>query len=149
MLKRLIYTLGRRPKCERPYCLRCVDTPLDILQESNYRIAFYECPSCNRQFAQKLPGELTYRWLHPVSLALYPILFDADPLPRAEELANEFVSQHSNSPCLKAMLAEIALELEQPTQQVRVILDNPQTETICRQFLARFLSHAQADAIGK
>jgi hypothetical protein len=34
------------------------------------------------------------------------------------------------------MTREIELELKQPTQQVREILDNPQREELCREFLA-------------
>lgn len=38
------------------------------------------------------------------------------------------------------MIDEIELELTQPTQQVRDILDNPQTEEQCRQFLREFVA---------
>ncbi len=41
------------------------------------------------------------------------------------------------------MIEEIQLELSQPTQQVRDILDNPQTEEQCREFLREFVAEAR------
>jgi hypothetical protein len=41
------------------------------------------------------------------------------------------------------MVEEIELELAQPTQQVREILDNPQTEEQCRAYLRDFAAKAR------
>jgi len=40
------------------------------------------------------------------------------------------------------MIDEIQLELDHPTQQVRDILDNPQTEEECREYLREYVAAA-------
>ena len=52
-------------------CLRCKTVPLTEAGPSDPRIAFFECPSCRRQYALRPGKQLTFRWLHPISLALY------------------------------------------------------------------------------
>jgi hypothetical protein len=118
-----------------PFCLRCPGVRLAALDSSApQQILFFGCPSCRRQYAQKRSGPLTYRWLHPISLALYCVLFSEDPLADAPRVANLLAEK--SSPQVEVMISEIELELAQPTQRVRDILDNPQSEEICRQFLA-------------
>ncbi len=71
---------------------------------------------------------MTFRWLHPISLVLYGILFDGKLKERARSLL-EAAQQPPNQPEeTRRMIDEIELELTQPTQKVRDILDNPQTE---------------------
>jgi hypothetical protein len=101
-------------------------------------IEFLECPKCYRHYARKPGGALTFRWLHPVSLPLYTVLFVTNPLQRAPEVAKQFVSQRSVEE-LNRIAEEIELELKHPTQNVREILDNPQTEDQCRAFLEAFV----------
>ncbi len=127
-----------------PDCLRCDDVQLTRLSESTDDIGFLECPLCGRQYAKK-PGEaVTYRWLHPVSLPLYSVLFDQDPLSRAADIAQLFIEQRPADDLL-AMLKEIELELDHPTQQVRAILDNPQSEEVCREFLGGFVARVRSE----
>jgi hypothetical protein len=77
--------------------------------------------------------------LHPISLVLYEILFDSNPLERLEKSGGP-----SEPPeVLLRMAEEIELELTQPTQQVRDILDNPQTEEQCRQYLREFVARSR------
>jgi hypothetical protein len=66
------------------------------------------------------------------------VLFETDPLQRTPELAGEFVSQNPVAE-LNLITEEIQLELDHPTQNVREILDNPQTEDQCRAFLEAFV----------
>jgi hypothetical protein len=52
--------------------------------------------------------------------------------------------QPPNEPeAARRMIEEIELELTQPTQQVRDILDNPQTEEKCRQFLREYVANVR------
>jgi hypothetical protein len=57
-------------------------------------------------------------------------LYDDDPASRADEVARKFGGRRSAQ-----FLSEIELELAHPTQEVRAILDNPQSEEVCREFL--------------
>jgi transposase-like protein len=63
-------------------CLQCSGVVLTRLPESSEEITFFECPSCHRHYAQSPGHSLTYRWSHPVSLALYCILFNREPVPQ-------------------------------------------------------------------
>ncbi len=121
-----------------PSCLRCEDRELESRSGSAGEVEFFRCPSCCREFARKTGRALTYRWLHPVSLPLYCILLDRDPMFRVGEVATMFGKQRSAVE-LSSMLDEIELELEEPTQEVRLILDNPQSEDLCREFLREFV----------
>lgn len=99
-------------------------------------MAFFECPSCRRHFARKHGGALTYRWGHPVSLALYGVLFASDPLTEAPRIAESLRQQGRTPEALAAFAEEIERELAQPTQQVRDILGSKASEAACRAFLA-------------
>jgi hypothetical protein len=117
-----------------PPCLRC-STTLRRLEEPGTGVEFFECPACGRHFAQQSGKGLTFRWLHPISLALYPVLSDID-LSAAAPSAVEALSRGRNVEELASFADEIALELAQPTQQVRDILGNAAPEAACRAFLA-------------
>lgn len=120
-----------------PFCLRCSDVRLLKLAESDREIAFYECPTCFRQYAQLSGQSLTYRWLHPISLALYGVIFDPEPLGRAQHVAEMLLKKSPED--IAAIVAEIELELQRPTQTVRDILKNVASEEMCRRFLAEVL----------
>jgi len=81
--------------------------------------------------------------LHPVSLALYCILFNREPLSAAPFVAEELMRGRSRDASLK-MIEEIELELQLPTQNVREILDNPQSEEECREFLQAVVTYIRA-----
>jgi hypothetical protein len=121
-------------------CLRCSGVELTRLPGSAEEITFFECPSCYRHYAQRPGHSLTYRWLHPISLALYCILFDRDPLSKAPFVAEELMRRRSRDESLK-MIEEIELELQRPTQNVRDMLNNPQSEEECRVFLQAIVTY--------
>ena len=124
-------------------CLRCSGVELTRLPESSEEITFFERPSCHRHYAQSPGHSLTYRWLHPVSLALYCILINREPLSAAPFVAEELTCGRSREVSLK-MIEEIELELQLPTQNVREILDNPQSEEECREFLQAVVTYIRA-----
>src|SRR5215510_11796280 len=119
-------------------CLRCLNVFLEE-RDSHTSIDFFECPNCHRRYARRKGGNLTYRWLHPISLPLYTILFVQNPVARANEITEmQFPPDQFSIDSLRHMVEEIDLELESPTQQVLEILDNPQSEAECREFLRAF-----------
>jgi hypothetical protein len=124
-------------------CLRCSDIELIRLPGSTNSITFFECPACHRQYAQKPEGALVYRWLHPVSLPLYAVLFEAEPLSQAQAVAEGFVRSYSRDQ-LTIMIDEIELELQHPTQNVRDILDSLASEEKCREFLKACVAHIRS-----
>ena len=123
----------------RAMCLRCSKVELIPCGPFGHEIEFFDCPACHRRYARKPGGSLTFRWLHPISLVLYEILFDSNPLERLEKSGGP-----SEPPeVLLRIVEEIELELTHPTQQVRDILDNPQTEEQCRQYLREFVARSR------
>lgn len=122
-------------------CLRCKTEVLSQLP-SPPDIAFYECPACRRHYALKPGKQLTFRWRHPISLALYAVMFDDMPTERAEAEAKLFVKQKPTS-YPRTMVEEIGLELRDPTQQVRDILDCRASEEQVREFLRLFADNVE------
>jgi len=120
-------------------CLRCKTEVLSQLPSSP-NIAFYECPACHRHYALVPGKQLTFRWLHPISLPLYGVQFDDIPAERAETEAKMLVEQRPPA-YLRLMVEEIRLELRDPTQQVRDILDCRASEEKLREFLRLFADH--------
>ena len=118
------------------YCLRCQAEPLQRLDVSDAGIEFFECSACRRQYALRPGKGLTYRWGHPISLALYGVIFDESPAD-AEQICK--VSAHlqggRSDVEIAALVKEIRFELSEPTQQVRDILDCRATEQKLRLFL--------------
>lgn len=115
------------------YCLRCKTTELVPLPSPD-GISFFECPKCHRDFARKAGGALCYRWLHPISLVLYPVILEVDPCQSCERVAEMFAEQKSSEQ-IKLTVQEIRLELDDPTQQVRDILGCRASEEDLRKYL--------------
>jgi transposase-like protein len=120
-------------------CLRCKITTLDAL-ESFEGISFYRCPACHRNFARKAGGALHFRWLHPISLVLYPVIFELHPMRLCERYAAISVEPESTE-YLKLTIQEISLELDDPTQQIRDILDCRASEDDLRKYLRCVAEH--------
>jgi hypothetical protein len=78
--------------------------------------------------------------LHPISLLLYSILYKREPLSVAAFVAEGFMNEYT-SDVLPKVIEEIELELKQPTQNVREILGNRQSEEECREFLSAVVTH--------
>ena len=104
------------PQAE-PYCLRCKTAEL-VPVDSPARMSFFECPRCRRNFTRTADGALVFRWGHPITLLLYPVIFESHPVERCEGLASEFVRGQSIE-SVQLAIQEIRLELGDPTQQVR------------------------------
>jgi hypothetical protein len=128
-------------------CLRCRTVVLLPLP-SPPGIAFYECPACQRHYALKPGKQLTFRWLNPISVALYGVIFESKPAERAKFVA-ELIFEQNSIAYLKAMVAEIRLELEDPTQQVRDIVGCHASDEQLREFLSLFTNEIEQLIDGK
>jgi hypothetical protein len=121
-------------RAPRVSCLRCVGTTLRELSDSTSEIEFFECPSCLRQYAKKNGGSLTYRWGHPISLALYAVMFSSRPLDSIPTVTESLVRDRSPAQVAE-LVAEIESELKNPTQPVSRIIEMVASESECREFL--------------
>jgi hypothetical protein len=116
------------------YCLICKTFVLSILPDSNEEITFYECRQCHRQFSKSDGRALCYRWLHPISLLLYGVIFESQPQKAANRIAENFQNGKTIED-LMFIIQEVKRELDDPTQNVRDILDLHQSEVDLREFL--------------
>jgi transposase-like protein len=117
----------------RQNCLRCETVKLRVIPTSTQEITFYECPSCSRHFAQKLGQGLCDRWLSPIGLVLYGIVFERYPQDAFQRIAEQFLEQRADD--IPSLIEEITQELQKPTQNVCDILDLQQNEQDVRAFL--------------
>ena len=116
-------------------CLRCSGQELTQLPKLTDEIKLFECSSCHRQYAQKPGGPLTYRWLHPISLALYEFSFRSEPKDGFASRAAQALTRGRSAEEIDLVVREIEIELRDPTQQVRDILGTKASEEACREFL--------------
>ena len=134
--------MGTTDEDPGPACPRCGTVRLRTLAESSPEIDFFECPTCGRHFAQK-PGQgMTFRWLHPISLVLYPVIFSASPAAEAERVAAQFAEQWTREQ-VDLTIREIRLELEEPTQRVRDIVGCHASEAELRGYLRLVAAHLE------
>ena len=76
---------------------------------------------------------MTFRWLHPITVALYGVIFDRNPVLRAGQVAESLASEPAE--WRAALLREIVLELADPTQDLADTLDLAAPDAVLRDFL--------------
>ena len=116
------------------YCLRCKSIKLEILPESTKQIAFYSCPECQHHYAKKLGQSLHDRWLSPLSIALYPIIFNPNPQNQVKDIA-DLLKRDFSQEKIKILIKEISDELINPKQKLKDILDLKASEPDIRDYL--------------
>ena len=82
-------------------------------------LRFHECPQCGRAFTERPDGPLVERWLGPLSVALYGVIFD--PRPQDPQRVRAVAGQLGHLDTAR-IAAEIRLELAHPTQPVADIV---------------------------
>jgi hypothetical protein len=125
-------------------CPRCGSVELEPI--SGGEAEFVSCPGCGRYFRATSDGKVVEKWLGPLSLVLYPVIFEKRPQKEANRIANELYAASEpdrrsmfrplSRDQLWQMISEIRIELERPTQNVRDILDLRGNEADLREYLA-------------
>jgi hypothetical protein len=121
-------------------CLKCECS--ELCDEGD---SFYRCPECNRRFRLHGGRELVERWLGPISLVLYSVIFTRSPQLRASEIAEGlYQSALPNGKGmfrkftwaqLQYLVDEIESEISNPTQKVKDILKCAGSESDLREYL--------------
>ncbi|UCC81878.1 MAG: hypothetical protein JSW46_12810 [Gemmatimonadota bacterium] len=124
-------------------CLRCKDVGLRPTDSAD-GYEFFKCPRCERRFT-KSPGmtALHDRWGNAISYVLYDVIFARDPPAEAERVAATVAEEHTREH-IDTLIAEIRLELADPVQQVRDILNQDQPEEVLREYLRLLADHLEA-----
>jgi hypothetical protein len=113
-------------------CLRCKTVKLAVIEPYLAEMTFFECPVCRRQYALQPGKELVFRWLHPISQALYRVIFEENPTATLARLT--FVDWRLPQK-QEDFIREIELELNEPTQQIRDIHGCRASEAELRKYL--------------
>lgn len=116
-----------------PCCLRCKTVEL-IPLDSPEDLTLFECPSCHRNYTRRANGAIFFRWRHPITLLLYPVIFELDPGKFCEQVATKFVTENSFE-IIQQAIEEVRLELDDPTQNIRDTLDCHAAEPELRAYL--------------
>lgn len=107
---------------------------------------FFTCPECNRRFHLKEDGTLTERWLGPISMVLYPVIFSSSPQSRASDIADSLYQsmipdgkslfRSFTTEQIEYLVNEVENELANPTQKVKDILQCTGSESDLREYLS-------------
>ncbi|WP_019668337.1 hypothetical protein [Eudoraea adriatica] len=118
-------------------CFRC-NKPL-YLTEKLEDISFYNCASCKRNYAKEPGKDLTDRWMSPLSIVLYDIIYNKE---RISDETIEIVADRINTyetKQIEAIIDDINEELVNPKQKLIAILDLHGTEENARDYLKRLV----------
>ena len=75
------------------HCYRCDSPLINVTPGDVDNIMFFECPSCKCQYAKSPDSELHDRWLMPITLPLYSVIFENNPVSQAITQAKAFVER--------------------------------------------------------
>jgi hypothetical protein len=130
----------------RGTCPRCQTVTLDIVAASS-EISVYRCLRSERQYARTPGTGVVDRWLSPVSLALYGVIYEPDAIIHAPRIATELARTRDRA-MIDVLAGEMQRELDEPTQWVAAILDmaTPKTEEHLREFLRLVVEHLRQAA---
>ncbi|MBV1907982.1 MAG: TTC39/IML2 family protein [Kangiellaceae bacterium] len=122
-----------------PNCYRCKNELKDITPQGLDTINFFSCEKCGCQYAKTNESELHDRWLMPLTLPLYEVIYEKQPLNKIDRVMN---SINKKKEAFKLILAEhIESELQNPKQKISQIhqFQYPDEEKL-RHFLAEILN---------
>lgn len=128
---------------KRMQCPSCEAVEIETTSSDKAEVAVY--PRCGRHFRVISEGQLVEAWPGPLSLVLYPVIFERRPQKEAERIPNELRAAYEpgrpsifrpfSRDELRQVLVEIRMELERPTQNGRDILDLRGDEADLRAYL--------------
>lgn len=124
-------------------CFRCAGKLQDNTPPEVTGIKFFACTDCGAGYAKKPGQELHDRWLMPLSVVLYPVIFDREPHLKAKAVAKSLIEQQ-NTDLLK-LKEHILQEIKTPKQMISQIHDfaYPDEEEL-RKYLAAVYEHLNA-----
>ena len=115
------------------YCYRCNEELIEVILDGVKGGLFYDCLSCKSRYTSK-NGQLHDRWLMPITLPLYGVIFSKDPLEMIDKTVIDM--NKKGSEFVKVLVSHIEEELNNPKQKLTDIHDfiSPNEERL-REFL--------------
>ena len=74
-------------------CFRCNGELENTTPEKVDDINFYSCKSCSCAYTKNTEGRIYDRWLMPITLPLYGVIFEKDPLSKVEHIVADMASR--------------------------------------------------------
>lgn len=102
-----------------PSCYRCQSPLLETTPGGVTDIQFFSCESCYSQYAQKPGEDLHDRWLMPLTLPLYFVIYDKEPSEKVDYVAQELLRKKPEY--LATLIEHIQDELDTPKQKLSQI----------------------------
>jgi hypothetical protein len=125
-------------KCSVEHCFRCMGKLQLMDEDVKSSVSFYQCTNCQSHYTLTANKKLHDRWLMPITLVLYGVIFDNNPALRAVTVAQEFY--HRDDIDLEKMITDIEQELEAPRQNLVDIFEfSYPNEAKLRVFLRQFI----------
>lgn len=146
-------------------CLRCGEALREL--DGPEGIRFFRCAPCKRDYALRPGGNLVDRWLSPISLVLYPIIYSTRPQDDVERVVRmlrtpceedrddlDEESEEDHRAKVATIVSDIRAELARPTQRVRDILELQSdeqvvTEADVREFLREVADRLEPTSLSK
>ncbi len=102
-------------------CFRCNSELKDVTPSEVTDIKFLSCENCRCQFSENSAGRLYDRWLMPITLPLYNVIFEKEPLDCVENIVKEMATRENKF--VDALIEALSDELVNPKQRVTDIHD--------------------------
>jgi hypothetical protein len=131
-----------------PFCLRCRTVELEhVDQEVNDDVKFFRCPTCFANYTSN-NGVLVDRWLMPITLPLYRVIFSPNP-EHADPSIPVAECEQRDPQRIALMIKDIERELAEPTQPLNAVLPGPYEtapgrDEALRRYLRRFVDALRA-----
>ena len=130
-------------------CFRCSSNLEDVTPEDSNGIKFYSCKSCSSQYSENIEGRLFDRWLMPITIPLYCLIFEDDHKSKVEDILNSIMKEKKSN--INILVKHISDELENPKQRISDIHNFEHlSEENLREFLKLLLNgikHRQSKSI--
>lgn len=124
-------------------CFRCAGKLQDNTPPDVAGIKFFACMDCGAGYAKKPGQDLHDRWLMPLSVVLYAVIFEREPYLKAKSVAKYLLDQ-KNTDLLK-LKEHILEEIKTPKQKVSQIHDFAYPDEVeLRKYLVAVYEHLNA-----
>ena len=97
-------------------CFRCGGELQCLSLKEPTEIKFFSCQACPCQYTQNDQGRLCDRWLMPMTLPLYAVIDEQNPLLKVDTVVVQMANKGQSF--IDALLEHISQQLENPRQQL-------------------------------
>ncbi|MDQ8201348.1 hypothetical protein QEH56_24530, partial [Pelagicoccus enzymogenes] len=102
-------------------CIRC-ETKLKSDGRGSWKVKFYRCPNCGSGYSKTLFKPLCDRWLMPITIPLYSVIFDKEPEQKSYSVARTLLNQNDKKE-IRQIIEHIDEEIKHPKQKISDILN--------------------------